>query len=67
IRVYPTRATIDLAGPKYFRTNYKPGRPNLAEEVTKVIPSEMQQIDKASEQAMDEQVKQTKVRKRRKT
>ena len=48
----PLHATVKLGGPRYFKINYRPGRPNMAAEVTKVIQSEQLEIDAASEARM---------------
>jgi len=40
IRAFPSRVTVAMNGPSYLRINYKPNRPNLAREITAVIPEE---------------------------
>ncbi len=44
IRGYPTRGTVDMRLPSYFRTNYKPGRPNLNKELLVVTGSEQKTL-----------------------
>lgn len=64
---YPTRVTIHLIGPSYFKTNYRPGRPNLGQEVTAISADEREQLRRfAQDTVRDEglvEFKKSKIRK----
>lgn len=53
VRAFPSRATVTLNTPKYIRTRYKPGRPNLANELTTVTPTEVRELDRVGGLALD--------------
>lgn len=53
---YPTRAVVHLVGPSYLRINYKPGRPNLTDEITRVIPIEMKDMAGVGEKEQAKQI-----------
>jgi hypothetical protein len=71
LRYHPIRATpkfssILLHGPVYFQIRYKPGRPNLADEVTRIIPSEGTALAQAALNAAEKEIeKNHRVRKRK--
>ena len=65
IRATPGKATINLVGPSYFRISYRPGRPNLGAEVTRIIPQELRRLDEAAMRAADEVITKTKPKRKR--
>lgn len=54
VQAFPTRATVHLNTPNYARTNYKPGRPNIGAEITKVLPSESRQLDQVGSRKLEQ-------------
>jgi hypothetical protein len=52
IRGFPSRATVTMKGPHYFRIRPKnPNHPNLANEVNAVAPTERSQLVKVASRA----------------
>jgi hypothetical protein len=70
LRYHPITATpkfskIVLQGPTYFNIRYRPGRPNIADEVTRIIPSEGTALGQAALDAAEKEIERQ-PRKRRK-
>jgi len=56
VKEFPTRATIKLQGPNYLRIRPRSGRPNLAEEITTVIPSERRDLASFADKTLTKQI-----------
>jgi hypothetical protein len=54
VRGFPTRATVTLNGPSYFKIRPKnPTHPNMAKEILTVIPAERQRLAAQAEKNMN--------------
>jgi hypothetical protein len=56
IRAYPTRATVELPGPRYLTARPNPtgrgrSRPWMAAEITAITPDEIRELDRVAEEA----------------
>lgn len=59
IRAYPTRATVQMHGPRYITMRpYKSNQPNKAAEITTVIDSEQRTLGKVAGDTLHERIKQ---------
>lgn len=58
IRAFPTRATINMHGPRYVRmTPRGRNRPTLGKEITTVIDEELQDLNDVAEKALDKAIR----------
>lgn len=63
----PAFSKVRLIGPNYFRIRYRPGRPNLGEEVTTVVESEKRWLLSAGVAAAEKELRTNKRVRRTKT
>lgn len=73
VRAFPTRATVNLPGPKYLTSRPNPtgrgrNRPNMGNEITTVTADEVHELDviaeKSYERRLTAELKNTRARKR---
>jgi hypothetical protein len=58
VRGFPTRATVTLNGPSYFKIRPKnPTHPNMAKEILTVIPAERQKLADRASKNLDAEAK----------
>jgi len=53
IRAYPTRVTIDLVGPKYWKYRRWPGSPDMVREVLAMSPRHEQIVGQAGDRGFE--------------
>lgn len=66
ITAYPTRSMVHIIGPSYLKIRYKAGRPNLTDEILRVIPRERRAFANASDEGFVEELNRKPERKRTK-
>lgn len=66
VKAYPTRATINMHGPRYVTMRpYKSQRHNLGEQVLRVIPEEYDDLDQFAGKVLEQNLKRAPTRQRR--
>lgn len=65
IKAYPTRAVINMHGPRYITMRpYKSQRHAVGEEVTRTIPAEIDELESVGQEAMEQHFREAPVRQR---
>jgi hypothetical protein len=57
VKAFPTRATVRMHAPSYFKIKPKSGQPSLYEEATRVIPSEKRKLEQVAQKRAERELK----------
>lgn len=56
IKAFPTRSTVRMHAPSYFKIRPKSGQPSLYDETTRVIPSEKKKLEGVAQRRVEREL-----------